>query len=99
MESGPSLSDRLRRALAWCLDHDVKTIDLICEAGKIDELARKSKLDPDVTRRWMSHLAKQRAVAGQLGAGGPPLGIIGVPGGPIADLRRRGGLCQAKRPP
>ena len=33
------------------------------EAGKIDELARKSKLDPDVTRRWMSHLAKHRESA------------------------------------
>ena len=33
------------------------------EAGKIDELARKSKLDPDVTRRWMSHLAKRRESA------------------------------------
>ena len=30
------------------------------EAGKVDELARKSKLDPDVTRRWMRHLAKRR---------------------------------------
>ena len=33
------------------------------EAGKIDELARKSKLDPDVTRRWISHLAKRRESA------------------------------------
>ncbi len=30
------------------------------ESGKIDELARKSKLDPDVTRRWMSYLAKRQ---------------------------------------
>ena len=30
------------------------------EVGKVDELARKSKLDPDVTRRWMSQLAKRR---------------------------------------
>ena len=30
------------------------------EGGKVDELARKSKLDPDVTRRWMRHLAKRR---------------------------------------
>ena len=30
------------------------------EAGKVDELARKVKLDPDVTRRWMRHLAKRR---------------------------------------
>ena len=30
------------------------------EAGKIDELARKAKLDPDVTKRWMRHLAKRR---------------------------------------
>ena len=30
------------------------------EVGKVDELARKSKLDPDVTRRWMRHLAKRR---------------------------------------
>ena len=30
------------------------------EAGKIDELARKAKLDPEVTRRWMRHLAKRR---------------------------------------
>ena len=30
------------------------------EAGKVDELARKAKLDPEVTRRWMRHLAKRR---------------------------------------
>ena len=30
------------------------------EAGKVDELARKDKLDPEVTRRWMRHLAKRR---------------------------------------
>ncbi len=30
------------------------------DAGKIDELARKAKLDPDVTKRWMQHLAKRR---------------------------------------
>ncbi len=30
------------------------------EAGKVDELARKAKLDPDVTRRWMRHLVKRR---------------------------------------
>jgi len=30
------------------------------ESSEIDELARKSRLDPDVTRRWMSHLAKRR---------------------------------------
>ena len=30
------------------------------EAGKIDELARKSKLDPDVTRRWMNYLSERR---------------------------------------
>ncbi|MBC8243004.1 MAG: DUF1553 domain-containing protein [Verrucomicrobia bacterium] len=29
------------------------------EAGKVDELARKAKLDPEVTRRWMRHLAKR----------------------------------------
>ena len=27
---------------------------------KIDELARKSKLDPEITRRWMGYLSKQR---------------------------------------
>ena len=26
-------------------------------AGKVDELARKAKLDPELTRRWMRHLA------------------------------------------
>jgi hypothetical protein len=30
-------------------------------AGKVDELARKDKLDPELTRRWMRHLAKRRA--------------------------------------
>jgi len=30
------------------------------EAGKVDELARKDKLDPEVTRRWMRLLAKRR---------------------------------------
>lgn len=29
-------------------------------AGKVDELARKAKLDPELTRRWMRHLAKRR---------------------------------------
>ena len=29
-------------------------------AGKVDELARKAKLDPELTRRWMGHLAKRR---------------------------------------
>ena len=29
-------------------------------AAKIDELARKAKLDPDLTRRWMRHLTKRR---------------------------------------
>ncbi|MDP6892713.1 MAG: DUF1549 and DUF1553 domain-containing protein [Verrucomicrobiota bacterium] len=29
-------------------------------AGEIDELARKSKLDPDVTRRWMNYLSERR---------------------------------------
>ena len=29
--------------------------------GKVDELARKDKLDPELTRRWMRHLAKRRA--------------------------------------
>ena len=29
-------------------------------AGKVDELARKAKLDPELTRRWMRHLAKWR---------------------------------------
>ena len=28
--------------------------------GKVDELARKAKLDPELTRRWMRHLAKRR---------------------------------------
>ena len=28
--------------------------------GKVDELARKAKLDPELTRRWMGHLAKRR---------------------------------------
>ena len=28
-------------------------------AGKVDELARKAKLDPELTRRWMRHLAKR----------------------------------------
>ena len=28
--------------------------------GKLDELARKAKLDPDLTRRWMRDLAKRR---------------------------------------
>ena len=30
------------------------------ESAKVDELARKAKLDPEVTRRWMRHLAKRR---------------------------------------
>ncbi len=30
------------------------------ESGKVDELARKSRLDPDLTRRWMRHLTKRR---------------------------------------
>jgi hypothetical protein len=29
-------------------------------AAKLDELARKAKLDPDLTRRWMRHLTKRR---------------------------------------
>ena len=29
-------------------------------AGKVDELARKDKLDPELTRRWMRYLAKRR---------------------------------------
>ena len=29
-------------------------------AGKVDELARKAKLDPELTRRWMRHLGKRR---------------------------------------
>ena len=29
-------------------------------ADKIDELARKSKLDPDITRRWMNYLSQRR---------------------------------------
>ena len=29
-------------------------------AGEIDELARKSKLDPDITRRWMNYLTQRR---------------------------------------
>ena len=29
-------------------------------AGEIDELARKAKLDPDVTRRWMNYLSERR---------------------------------------
>ena len=29
-------------------------------AAKVDELARKAKLDPELTRRWMGHLAKRR---------------------------------------
>ena len=29
-------------------------------AGKVDELARKAKLDPELTRRWMRHLAKRQ---------------------------------------
>ena len=29
-------------------------------AAKLDELARKAKLDPDLTRRWMHHLTKRR---------------------------------------
>ena len=29
-------------------------------AAKVDELARKAKLDPELTRRWMRHLAKRR---------------------------------------
>ena len=28
-------------------------------AGKVDELARKAKLDPELTRRWMRHLSKR----------------------------------------
>ena len=30
-------------------------------SDKVDELARKDKLDPELTRRWMRHLAKRRA--------------------------------------
>ena len=29
-------------------------------AGKVDELARKAKLDPELTRRWMRHLSKRQ---------------------------------------
>ena len=29
-------------------------------AAKVDELARKAKLDPDLTRRWMRHLTERR---------------------------------------
>ncbi len=29
-------------------------------AAKLDELARKAKLDPDLTRRWMRHLTERR---------------------------------------
>ena len=29
-------------------------------AAKLDELARKAKLDPNLTRRWMRHLTKRR---------------------------------------
>ena len=29
-------------------------------AAKVDELARKAKLDPELTRRWMRHLAKRQ---------------------------------------
>ncbi len=29
-------------------------------AGEIDELARKAKLDPDITRRWMNYLSERR---------------------------------------
>ena len=39
----------------WAAHHAAKL-----PAGKVDELARKAKLDPELTRRWMRHLSKRQ---------------------------------------